>query len=398
MPAPPKTIVFVCNSAAMSGVEFSLIYLLQRLDRMKWMPVVLCPREGDLTAACHEIGVATYRIKAPAVYSTSFCFGTDRRLPNPAALAWDALSLTQAGISTTLLMHKLKPRLVVTKGMFAHVYGGLAARQLGIPCIWHLQDLISERHSGIYRRFFAALAARIPTSLICDGSLIREQLAEPTKDRTTVIFNGVDTSLFRPGQNGAHARQELGIAPDVLVMGCVARLTPWKGQHFLIDAFARVASAIPQTVLLIVGGSFSDSRAYGDRLRRMAAEADLEHRIVFTGHRTDLSKMFAVMDLFVHTAIEKDTCPLALVSAMSSGLPIVAFDIDGVREMFRHASNGLLVPRADTKALANILLRICEDPRLRRQLGDSARRTAVDTFSLERHCERMQSAFAEACG
>src|ERR1019366_8432514 len=153
---------------------------------------VLCPEEGDLTAACREIGVATHLVKAPALYSTSVRMGDERRLPNPAALAWNSCSLALASASAARLLRKLDPRIIVTKGAFAHVYGGLAARRLGTPCIWHLQDFISERYWGAYRWLFATLAARIPARLVADGSPIRGQLPPAVQARTSVVYNGVD--------------------------------------------------------------------------------------------------------------------------------------------------------------------------------------------------------------
>jgi glycosyltransferase involved in cell wall biosynthesis len=382
----------------MSGVEFSLLYLLQRLDRAQWTPVVLCPEEGDLTAACREIGVATHQVEAPAVYSTSLRMGNERRLPNPAALAWNSCSLLLAGASTARLLRKLNPRLVVTKGIFAHLYGGLAARRLGTPCIWHLQDLISERHWGAYRWLFATLAARIPARLVADGSPIRGQLPPAVQARTSVVYNGVGTEEFRPGRDGGRVRRELDIPQDALVIGSVARLTPWKGQHYLLEAFARMAAEMPRAVLLLVGGRLLDSDSYERKLRSMVAQTGLARRIVFAGHRTDLPEVLAAIDVFVHTATEKDTCPLALVSAMASGLPVVAFDIEGVREVVGDGSESLLVPRADTGSLAEALLRTYRDARLRERLGAASRRKAEESFSLERHCELMQGVFAEVCG
>ena len=394
---PPRTVAFVCGSAAMSGVEFSLLYLLQRMDRAEWNPVVLCPEEGQLTVACREIGVAAHVVKAPAAYSTSLRFRNGRRLPNPAALAWNTFSLTLASISAARRLRELNPGLVVTKGMFAHLYGGIAASTLCTPCVWHLQDFISERYWGAYRWLFGTLAARIPARLVVDGSPIRRQLPAAVQGRTSVVYNGVDTAVFRPGRDGRRVRRELGIPSDALVLGSVARLTPWKGQHYLLEAFARMAADIPRAVLLLVGGRLLDSDSYEKKLRGMAAQTGLARRIVFAGHRTDLPEVLAAMDVFVHTATEKDTCPLALVSAMASGLPVVAFDIEGVREVVREGSEGLLATRADAGSLAEALLRTYRDPRLRERLGAASRRRAEESFSLERHCELMQGVFAEVC-
>jgi glycosyltransferase involved in cell wall biosynthesis len=394
----PKCIAFICSTARMSGVEFSLLYLLQRLDRAQWRPVVFCPEEGDLTAACREIGVAVERMKAVNVYSTSLRFGDDRRLPNPAAWTWNGCTLAFAAASLARGLSRVKPQLVITKGAFSHLYGGVAARRTGIPCIWHLQDFVSERHWGVHRWIFGRLAERIPTRIVVDGTPIARQLPAAVQNRTCVVYNGVDDKVFRPGRSGERVRREYGIPSGSLVIGSVARLSPWKGQHYLIEAFARMARELPGAVLLLVGSPLSDSDRYEKKLRQMAAETDCASRILFAGRRTDLPEVLAAMDVFVHTATEKDTSPLALLSAMASGLPVVAFDIEGVREVIRDGSEGLLVARAQTNPLAEALLQGARDARLRERLGAASRRRAEETFSLRRHCELMERVFAEACG
>ncbi len=351
-----------------------------------------------MTRLCRQIGVHTQVVRSPAIWSTSLRFTNDRRIPNPAALAWNACALALAGLSVQRRLKKLSPQLVVTRGMSAHFYGGLAARLSKLPCVWHLQDYISDRYLGAYRRLFAMLAARIPNRVVADGSPIKRQLPPAVQARTSVVYNGVDTAIFQPGQDGQRIRREFGIPPDALVIGSVSRLTPWKGQHHLVEAFARIAADLPEAILLIVGGRLRDSGAYEKRLRSMAEHSGLGRRVVFAGHRADLPQILAAMDVYVHTATEKDTSPLALISAMACGLPVVAFAIEGVQEILQDGSDALLAPRADTASLATLLLKVCRDPQLRIHLGRGARQKVEGSLSLKRHCDLMMSLFAEVCG
>src|SRR5262249_36326771 len=160
---------------------------------------------------------------------------------------------------------------------------------------------------------------------------------------------------------GTPVRRELGIPPDALVIGHVARMTPWKGQHYLLDAFARVGRAIPRAHLLFVGAPVFDSGAYERSLRERTAALGLADRVCFAGYRTDLPQVLAAMDLFAYPSVEKDTAPLALLSAMAAGLPVVAFDIEGVREVMGNADDGWLVAVEDVAALARALAAVLDD-------------------------------------
>ena len=390
-----KKFAFVCSSAAMSGVEFSLLYLLDRLDRRRWTPIVLCSEAGDLTREMRSRGVDTFLVPAPALRSTSLHFGGAPAFAEPHGARLESVCAGSASLATARILKEQAPDLVVTKGMFAHLYGGLAARRAKLPCIWHLQDYISERYQGAYRRVFAGLAARIPVRLVADGEPIKRQLPAVVQSRTTVVDNGVDTAVFRPGRDGGGIRTELGFRTGAIVIGNVARLTPWKGQHHLLDAFARIAGEAPEAVLLLVGGRLHDSGAYERRLRSMTDALGLASRVFFAGYRPDLPDLLAAMDVFVHTATEKDTSPLAVISAMASGLPVVAFDIDGIREIVREDA-GILVPCAERIILGESLLRVYRDRQLRNRLGVAARLAVENSLSLDRHCELMERVFHEA--
>jgi glycosyltransferase involved in cell wall biosynthesis len=278
-----------------------------------------------------------------------------------------------------------KPDLVVTKGLFAHFYGGLAARRLRIPCIWHAQDFISERLFGVYRRGFGLVARWLPGYVIVDGAAIADQLPHSMQNRTSVIHNGVDSNVFRPGLSGAAVREEFGLPTDAIVIGHIARMTPWKGQHYLLEAFARIAQEAPNAYLLFVGDPVFDTDAYQCELLDLTAKLGLQNRVKFAGYRHDIPEVLAAMDIFAFTSVEKDTSPLALLSAMSSGLPIVAFDIEGVRELIDGDGQLMTVPVAQADALASVLLKLVFNQQLRWQLGQSVRELAVRRFSLERH-------------
>ena len=381
----------------MGGVQFSTLYVAQELDRTRLQPLVICPEEGDLTRACREAGVDVKVIPHPRLLSTSVRVGRNRRLPNPFAWAWNAAATMRAEKRLRSFLRESRPDVLVTKGLSSHFIGGLAARRLKIPCVWHVQDLISERNFGIYRRIFATAAKRLPLRVIVDGAAIKNQLPRALASRIRVVHNGVDTDVFRPELDGSLVRRELGIAHDQVVIGHAARITPWKGQHYLIEAFARIANEHRQAVLLIAGSPVFDHDGYERRLRKMADEFGLTDRVKFAGYRRDLPYVLAAMDIFAYTSIEKDTSPLALLSAMAAGLPIIAFDIEGVRELIDDEATLLTVPVANVDVLARTLGSLISDVQLRRCLAEAARRVAVAKFGLQRYILEIESELVAAC-
>jgi L-malate glycosyltransferase len=390
------TIVFVESAAAMGGVQFSTLYLVQHLNSTMWEAVVVCPEEGDLTEACRTSGIAVHTLNCPRLRSTSFRLGRDvTRLPNPAAWAWDGWATLAAARRLARFLRQVNPDLVVTKGLFSHFYGGLTARQLGIPCVWHVQDFISERFWKIYRRLFGLIARWVPAHIIVDGASISRQLPPSVQDRISIIHNGVDTEVFRPDVDGQRIRQELGIPIHAMVIGHAGRMTPWKGQHYLLEAFARVAAGVENVYLLFVGAPVFDNDSYQRELVKLTSKLCLTDRVKFAGYRHDMPFVLAAMDVFAFTSVEKDTSPLALISAMSSGLPIVAFDIEGVREVLP-ANEQLLVPVGQVNALACAITKLLSKAALRGRLATSARQLAETKFGVDNYVSGVQKAFLKA--
>ncbi len=207
---------------------------------------------------------------------------------------------------------------------------------------------------------FSLAACLLPDVIAVDGRSIARQLPKRLQDRIYVVLNGVDVGIFHPYIDPQPVRSELGIAQDALVIGHAARITPWKGQHHLLEAFAQIAGSHPGASLLFVGSALFDNDSYEHRLHLRARELGLDGRVIFAGFRKDLPQVLNAMDIFAYPSVEKDTSPLALISALACGLPVAAFDIDGTREVLE--GTGLLVPARDEQGLVDVLGRSAVRP------------------------------------
>jgi glycosyltransferase involved in cell wall biosynthesis len=392
-PEVTKKIMFVESAAEMGGVEFSTLYLAAHLDRRKWSPTVICPAEGKLASACRAENIEAVILPAPNLIPTSFRISlADVRFPNPLAWMWNAVSVARAAWTLRGFFLQSKPEMVVTKGLYAHFFGGLAARLSNTRCIWHVQDFISERFFGLYRAVFGLSALILPDEIVADGTPIAKQLPQKIQNRTCVILNGVDTNIFCPNKNaGTAIRTELGLSAEYLVIGHAARITPWKGQHHLLESFGQIAKRYPQARLLLVGSAIFDHDDYEKHLRARTKELGLEGQVTFAGFRNDLPQILNAMDIFAYPSVEKDTSPLALLSALACGLPIVAFDIAGIREVLQ--ADGIIVPVRDEQAMSNALEQLLVNPVLRKQMQSQSRARAVAHFSLEKYIQNMESVF-----
>jgi phosphatidylinositol alpha-mannosyltransferase len=197
-----------------------------------------------------------------------------------------------------------------------------------------------------------------------------------------VIPNGVDVDLFR------------GAEPADLPPGrrllFVNRLDPRKGFSVAVEAFAGLGRAMGDLLLVVAGDG--PERGAVDRL-----PADLRDRVLMLGavphHR--LPPYHAAADVFIGPARGGESFGIVLIEAMSAGLPIVATDIDGWREVVRTDVDGLLVPPNDPAALATGIRRVLDDPELARRLSASGRRRS-ERYRWSTVVEEIEQAYRDA--
>ncbi|WP_344342662.1 glycosyltransferase, partial [Kitasatospora putterlickiae] len=183
----------------------------------------------------------------------------------------------------------------------------------------------------------------------------------------------------------AAARAGLGLPDDAFVVGTVGNLTPKKDQATLLAAHAALLRSRPDARLLLVGAGPLDAR-----LRARAAELGVADTVVFAGSRADVPELLPALDVFTLSS-RQEGLPVALMEAMTSGLPAVVTRVGGMPEVLDDGEQGLLVPPGDPSALAGAFDRLAGDPDLRARMASAARERAkrFDVAGAQRAVEAV---------
>jgi phosphatidyl-myo-inositol alpha-mannosyltransferase len=211
----------------------------------------------------------------------------------------------------------------------------------------------------VLRRIWQRLDARIAVSETA-ARFVSDRLG----DGIRVIPNGVDVERF-----GAAAPAE-DLPPGRRLLW-VGRLDPQKGFRVAVRAFERLAPEVPDLTFVVAG----DGK---DRSALAELPLPVRERVIVLGtvDRDRLPRYLAAADAFVSPAVGQESFGIVLVEAMASGLPVVATDIPGYREVVDDGVEGLLVPPRDPAALADSLQRVLEDEELAKSLGEAGRARA----------------------
>ncbi len=294
------------------------------------------------------------------------------------------------------------PDVVHTHTNKAGILGCWAGRAAGAPVVVttvhgfyfheHMQPAVRSLFVRLYRETFRHVDRVFVQSAEDVRTAEREGIVPPEK--LVHIGNGIDLARFDPSRAGlaedaAAKRAELGIAPDALVVGIVARVNGEKGFGELLPAVAAARERLTRPVHLVVVGD-GPARARWERRAHELGVADVTH---WVGERDDIPEWMRAFDVYALPSW-REGFPRTLCEAFAMGRACVATRIRGCRELIRDGHTGLLVPRRDARALADALVALLGNAERRAALGHAAREHALAHLDESRVLERILAEYA----
>jgi len=271
--------------------------------------------------------------------------------------------------------------LIYANTQKALVVGAIASFLSRRPLVYHLHDILSLDHfSATNRRIAVTLANRaalvIANSQASQAAFIA---AGGQKDIVEFVYNGFDLELYQHLPAATAIRQQLGIDEGKFLVGHFSRLSPWKGQHILIEAL----TSCPENVTaLLVGDALFGEQDYVQQLHAQVAELNLEHRVKFLGFRDDVKSLMAACDLVTHTSTVAEPFGRVIVEAMLCGTPVVATQAGGARELVEAGKTGWLVAPGDATELAAAINACKEQPEQSANMAREAKLQALVRFDV----------------
>lgn len=302
-----------------------------------------------------------------------------------APSAWgDVRALAQL---VRLLRHE-RPDVLHTHNPKPGVLGRIAGRLARVPVVVNTQHGLYAQPADRLRRRLPVYAAERVAAAFSHAELVQNPedartLVDTLKvpaHKVAVLGNGIDLQRFTGDRSARdRIRAEWGVG-DVVVAGVVGRLVREKGFAEILAAAARLRAGHHGVEFVVIGPAEPDKP---DGLDTAALAAATAEGVRFVGRRDDMPECYAAMDLYV-TATHREGFPRAAMEAAASGLPIVATDIRGCRQVVTDGVNGLLVPVRDGEALAAAVAALAAEPERRAALGASGARRAREEFDQQR--------------
>ncbi|MBZ4645600.1 MAG: hypothetical protein PWR27_483 [Petroclostridium sp.] len=360
-------VIHVLSDTNIGGAGRWLLNFLKYVDREKFLVKVVLPQGSLLKSKIEELKIESFEV--PGMADRSF------------------------DIQSIKALYKIVKR---ERAQVVHTHASLsariAARMAGVKAIIHTKHCIDQDiKKGVKRDIIAAVNTLLSHKIIAVAQAAKENLIASgmPEHRITVIHNGVEKLDIIPLTEREKIRAKWNIKPDDVVVGIVARLEEIKGHCYFIEAAHLVVDKNKRAKFLIVG---TGSRE--EELKKQVKSLGLEEKVIFTGHIQDVGKIMNIIDINVISSLSEALC-LSLIEGMSVGKPCIATNTGGNPEVVLDGQNGLLVPVKDVPKLAEAILKLVEDDKLREQMGMRGKKFMEEHFTAQAMTKKIEKTYEE---
>ena len=298
-------------------------------------------------------------------------------------------------------LREIAPDVVHTHSSKAGIIGRYAAKKAGVPAVIHtIHGLaFTASTSAMVNRFYKFLerrAAPLTDRIVTVADAMKEQslaakIGRP--EQYVTVYSGMETAPFlNPPVAGEEVRRNLGLAPDHIAVGTIARLFHMKGHEDLLEMAPRLSGQFPNLRFLWVGDGILRQQ-FEEQIQRMG----LKDRFVFTGlvPPSKIPELTNAMDIVVHPS-RREGLARAIVQGQLAAKPVIAYDIDGNREGFLDGQSGYLIRPFDAGLFEKRLSELLADEKKRNEMGQKGREFAIGRFSAEKMVAGLESVYADS--
>lgn len=296
------------------------------------------------------------------------------------------LTMTPLALESNLAKGTRPPIIYINHGV-----AGSFTFNLG----WNFHDLLRK----IFIKFFSIPVHKKTLSFagmivgVCQDDLdILHTRYHVPREKMTVIYNGIDTVHYRFSQKNSPSYDQpfKGKSPNILFVG---RISKEKGLHYLIKSMPMVLNKYPQCLLIVVGNPSMPS--YALQMKNMVNEMGLQSNIQFFINlpEEELPYFYSLADVCSAYSSGYDPFPNTLLQAMSCGVPVISNDCPARRELVKHNHTGIMVPENNPQALAQAIIALLDDRKLRFAIGVKAR----SFVEGERNLEKCVQGYERVC-
>lgn len=346
-------ILHVTNGIEWSGGMEQITLLISGLKEENHINFLACPPPSKLIGRLSPLGIPIRKISMRQDYDL--------------IAAWKIRGFVK----------ETNPDVVHTHHATAHAVTLLALTGMGSPPL-----VVSRRVSFPPRRNPFSIwkygSSRIKAYTVVSQA-VKETLASRgvKAEKIHVVYSALDPVRFSKSNVGQKVRVPLGFGEKGKVVGKLANYSPWKGHRVFLQAAKICLASDPALKFILIGNHTEELGPYVHSL-------GIGHSVKILGYRTDVPELLSAMNVSVNAAIQGEGLSGAMRESLMLGVPVVATDVSGNREIVRHNQTGILVPPGNAQALAQAILKSLASPGDAKAMAEKGRQWVLQNATAEK--------------
>ena len=383
-----KNILFIHQSAELYGSDKTLLLLLKKLNKNEFRPIVLLPSDGPLKVALENENIEVVIAPVLKLY---------RKLLSPKNLFGFFTDIKKAFYIVNKLHNKYEFELIYSNTL-AVLLGIIFAWKKNIKHLWHVHEII-EKPSFFKKAFIKLLTLKSNTYIIYNSQATKIfwEANKSIKNKGIVIHNGIEinnlecssTEISQIRENLFHTQAH------EIVLALVGRISRWKGQMILLEAFKELVQQNENVKLVFVGAPPPNQEKFQEDLEDRIKDLKFQEKVLIIPFQNEIHKIWHAADIAIIPSTEPEPFGMVAIEAMLAQKPIVGSNHGGLKEIIINKETGFLVTPNNVEELVDVLNKLINDKLLREQMGKKGYSRVIKQFSVNSYVDSIERLFHE---
>lgn len=381
-----KSILVIHQSAELYGSDKTLWYLVTNLPKNEFKTIVILPNKGPLQELLEKFEIQVEILPVLKLY---------RKLFTPKNLLLFLIDLIKC-IKSYKKLHEKHQFQIVYSNTLAVLAGMIFSKINHIKHVWHVHEIIE--HPKLIANFYAKILQKTSVKVICNSNATKLNLINRNKKLSsicTVVHNGIFIHKNNVSEDRISEIRSflLKANKNQLVIALVGRISRWKGQKLMLEAFEKVSKIHPNLKLVFVGSPPPNQEIFLEDLQLLIKKSSVTKQIELVPFQENIYEIWQAIDIAVVPSTEPEPFGLVAIEAMAAKKPVIAANHGGLTEIIENNVSGILFKPNDTEELVKSLEMLINNIEFRNQISNQSYQRVNELFSIDGYVKKIQDIF-----
>lgn len=337
------------------GAQQSMFTLISNLDKSKYDPILLVTQEGELSKRARAQGINVEMIPLSKEINV---FGKKIRNYSIMKMVKVIFGILRYNLKISKWIKENKFDYVYTNDIRSLVYIGLGAKLKKVPILWYVR---SDHRIRALFNYGVRIADRVIT--IAEGvkNAFKTNELERFQNKFVTLYTGFNFKTPESyNHNTNHIKEKLNLPTEGKVIGLVGSISPRKGHDMLVEAAPVILKSNPNVHFVFVGDVATGYHDFKNDIEKKIRNMNLNNNFHWTGFVNDVQNYLVMMDLLILPS-RSEGLPRTVIEGLSTGIPVIASDVGGVKEIIINNDMGAIFPKNDTEQMTKKIISYIND-------------------------------------